>query len=75
VLNLARVLARSGQHQTHRSILAELEIVEGFAEAYGRLTDQVISSQLDRLCAMAQAPARGSKVAAFLAKTRQAARH
>jgi hypothetical protein len=75
VLNLARALARSGQHETHHSILAELEIVEGFVEAYGRLTDQVISSQLDRLCAMAQAPARGSKVAAFLAKTRQAARH
>ena len=75
VLSLVRVLARSGQHQTHRSILAELEIVEGFADAYGRLTDQVISSQLDRLCAMAQAPARASKLAAFLAKTRQAARH
>ena len=75
VLNLARDLARSGQHQTHHSILAELEIVEGFADAYGRLTDQVISSQLDRLCAMAQAPARASKLAAFLAKARQAARH
>ena len=75
VLNLARDLARSGQHETHRSILAELEIVEGFADAYGRLTDQVISSQLDRLCAMAQAPARASKLAAFLAKTRQAACH
>ncbi|MCD6052417.1 MAG: hypothetical protein K0Q55_3835 [Verrucomicrobia bacterium] len=57
VLNLARVLARSGQHQTHHSILAELEIVEGFADAYRSLTDRAISSQLDRLCAMAQVPA------------------
>jgi hypothetical protein len=75
VLNLARVLARSGQHQTHRSILAELEIVEGFADAYRSLTDRAISSQLDRLCAMAQVPPRASELAAFLEKTRQAARH
>jgi hypothetical protein len=74
VLNLARDLARSGQHQTHHSILAELEIVEGFVDAYRSLTDRAISSQLDRLCAMAQAPAR-SKLATFLAKTRQAAGH
>jgi hypothetical protein len=75
VLNLARDLTRSGQHETHHSILAELEIVEGFAEPYRHLTDQVISYQLDRLCAMAQAPAGASKSAAFVGKMRQAARH
>ena len=75
VLKLARDLARSGQHETHHSIVAKLEIVEGFADAYRSLTDRAISAQLDRLCAMAQVPARASELAAFLAKTRQAARH
>ena len=50
VLNLARDLARSGQHQTHHSILAELEIVEGFAEAYGRLTESNLIPARQALC-------------------------
>jgi hypothetical protein len=57
VLNHARELARSGQHPDHKSILAELEPMEGFAETLGRL--ELIRSQLDRLCALAQSgPAR-----------------
>ena len=54
VLNLARDLARSGQHQTHHSILAELEIVEGFADAY-RLSDRP-----SNLCPTRQALCHGS---------------
>jgi len=52
VLNRARALARSGQHPDHKSILAELEPMEGFAETLDRL--QLIRSQLDRLCTLAQ---------------------
>jgi hypothetical protein len=76
VLGLARDLARSGQHENHHGILAELEAVEGFATAHRCLTDRVISAQLDRLCAIAQAsaPAGAPDLAGFLAKTRQAAR-
>ena len=51
VLRLARDLARTGQHQSHRSIVEELKQVEAFAEAHRCLTDRVISAQLDRtLC-------------------------
>jgi hypothetical protein len=52
VLNRARDLARSGQHPDHKSIIAHLEPMEGFAEAGDRLRD--IRGQLDRLCALAQ---------------------
>jgi hypothetical protein len=52
VLNHARELARSGQHPDHKSIIAHLEHLEGFAEAHNRLRD--LRGQLDRLCALAQ---------------------
>jgi hypothetical protein len=52
VLDAARDLARSGQHLNHKSIIAELEFMEGFAEAGDRL--RIIRSQLDHLCALAQ---------------------
>ena len=55
VLNLARDLARSGQHADHRSIIAEVELLEGFAELRDRLGDSALRLQLDRLCALAQA--------------------
>jgi hypothetical protein len=42
----SRDLARSGQHEIHHSILAELEIVGGFADASRSLTDRAISEQL-----------------------------
>ncbi len=53
VLNRARALARSGQHPDYESIIAELKPMEGFTGALARLLD--IRSQLDHLCAMAQA--------------------
>jgi hypothetical protein len=74
VLKVARDLARSGQHENHHSIFAELEMVEGFADARRCLTDRVISAQLDRLCAMAQSPASAAALAVFVEETRQAAR-
>jgi len=76
ILKLARGLARSGQHKSHCSIVAELELLEGFSDAHRCLTDRVISAQLDRLCAMAQGSAQAGalSLAAFLAETRQAAR-
>ncbi len=52
VLTLARNLARSGQHASHLTILAELEMVEGFAEAQRCLTEGPIRSQIDKLCAL-----------------------
>ena len=51
VLDAARDLARSGRHPDHQSILAELEPMEGFADAQERL--RVLRSQLNHLCAMA----------------------
>lgn len=56
VLELARDLARSGGHPDHTSILAELEPMEGFAEARVRLEESAIRLQLDRLCALARTP-------------------
>ena len=55
VLNLARDLARSGQHADHRSIIAHIELVGDFADVRDRLVDRAIRSQLDRLCLLAQA--------------------
>jgi hypothetical protein len=74
VLRLARDLARSGQHQSHQSIVEELKQVEAFAEAHRCLTNRAISAQLDRLCAMASAQAGAPSLAAYIAETRQAAR-
>jgi hypothetical protein len=74
ILRLARDLARSGQHQSHRSIVEELKQVEAFAEAHGCLTNRAISAQLDRLCAMALAQTGAPSLAAYVAETRQAAR-
>ena len=56
VLELARDLARSGCHPDHTSILAQLEPMEGFADARVRLEESAIRLQLDRLCALARAP-------------------
>jgi hypothetical protein len=52
VLQLARELARSGQHPDHMSIIMELEPMDGFAETRDRLRD--IRAQLDHLCRMAR---------------------
>ena len=52
LLNRARELARTGRHPDHRSILAQLEVVEGFADAAKEIAP--IRLQLDRLCAMKQ---------------------
>jgi hypothetical protein len=52
LLNRARQLARSGGHADHRTIFAQLEMMDGFADARARLGD--FRSQLDRICALAQ---------------------
>jgi hypothetical protein len=72
VLRRARGLARSGQHENHHTILAELELTDGFADAHRCLTERVISAQLDRLCALARAsgPATPQALALFLAGMR-----
>ena len=57
LLNLARELARSGQHPSHRSIITQLETLDGFEEARGRLQETAFRLQLDRLCALARADA------------------
>ena len=68
VLQRARHLARSGQHENHQSIIAELAIN---TDVQGYLGERVISAQLDRLCAMAQnSPVNPRSLAAFLADMR-----
>ncbi len=52
LLNRARELARTGRHQDHKSIVAQLEAVEGFAEATKQI--ELIRFQIDRLCAVAR---------------------
>jgi hypothetical protein len=68
LLQLARHLARSGQHENHLTIIAELA---ANTDARRYLADRVISAQLDRLCAMAQSSAANAgSLAAFLADMR-----
>jgi hypothetical protein len=55
VQQFARDLARSGRHADHQSIFTELEAVHGIADVPDWLA--LIASQLDRLCALAQASA------------------
>ena len=48
LLNVARAMARSGQHENHRSIVAALQPLDSPADAHRCLTYRVISAQLDR---------------------------
>ena len=57
VLNRARQLARSGRHADHRSIFADLETMDGFADARDRLEE--FRSQIDRICTLALAKRQG----------------
>jgi len=64
LLDYARELARSGRHVDHRSIVAELREVEGFALAQARFQEYAFLAQLDRMCRMArdsQAPDQETK--------------
>ena len=54
VLDRARELARSGRHADHKSIIAELEQMEGFARAQARFQEFAFLAQLDRMCKMAR---------------------
>ena len=71
LLKLARDLARSGQHQDHHSIVAELHAAGDFFEAQRCLTDRAICAQLDRLCAMASGRSSGGPLRTFLAQFRE----
>ncbi len=54
VLDYARELARSGQHADHKSIVAAIEQMEGFARARTRFQECAFLAQLDRMCRMAR---------------------
>jgi hypothetical protein len=54
LLDVARDLARSGQHPNHKSVIEQLEATEGFAEVRGWLEGSAMRLQLDRLCALGQ---------------------
>ncbi len=54
LLDHARELARSGRHVDHRSIVAELREVEGFALAQARFQEYAFLAQLDRMCRIAR---------------------
>ncbi len=53
LLDQARDLARSGRHADHKSIVAELKQMEGFALAQTRFQEYAFLAQLDRMCRMA----------------------
>ena len=76
LLKRARDLARSGQHDSHITIAMQLHGEIDFPDAHRCLTDRTISSQLDRLCAMAQSTAQTSPrpLVAVLADIRAAHR-
>jgi hypothetical protein len=54
LLDVARDLARSGQHSDHKSVIEQLEATEGFAEVRGWLEGSAMRLQLDWLCALGQ---------------------
>ncbi len=54
LLDRARELARSGRHADHKSIVAELKRVEGFAIAQARFQEYAFLAQLDRMCRLAR---------------------
>ena len=54
MLDHARELARSGRHDDHKSIVSEMEQMEGFALARTRFQEYAFLAQLDRMCFMAR---------------------
>jgi hypothetical protein len=72
LLRHARDLARSGEHEDHRSIVAALGSGNDPGEARRWLTDRLITAQLDKLCGIAQtsAPANARTLAAWLTSAR-----
>jgi hypothetical protein len=54
LLQQARALARSGRHESHKSIFADLEPIDGFAETRTWIGESAIRAQLDKLCVMAR---------------------
>jgi hypothetical protein len=53
----ARDLARSGEHADHRSIIAHMQTLDGFAAVRAQLEDRAIRFQLDSLCAVSRGSA------------------
>ena len=54
MLNYARILARSGGHSDHESIIPLLTAREDAATVRRWLEDRTFRTQLDKLCAMAR---------------------
>ncbi len=54
VLDRARELARSGLQADHKSIIAKIEQMEGFALARTRFQEYAFLAQLDRMCRVAR---------------------
>src|SRR5829696_629382 len=54
MLNYARVLARSGEHSDHKSIIPLLTDLEDAATVRRWIEDRTFRTQLDKLCAMAR---------------------
>ncbi len=54
LLDQARELARSGRHANYKSIIRELEHVEGFDLVRTRFQEYAFLAQLDRMCRMAR---------------------
>ena len=50
MLNYARVLARSGEHSDHKSIIPLLTALEDGATVRRWLEDRAFRTQLDKLC-------------------------
>ena len=54
MLNYARVLARSGEHSDHKSIMLLLTALEDGATVRRWLEDRAFRTQLDKLCDLAR---------------------
>jgi hypothetical protein len=54
VLSYARVLARSGEHADHQTIIPHLAALEDFEAVRRVFEDRAICAQLDLLCAFAR---------------------
>ncbi len=54
LLDHAREMARSGQHADHKSIIAVIEQMDGFALARTRFQEYAFLAQLDRMCRIAR---------------------
>ncbi len=60
LMNHGRALAGSGEHEDHRTILAQLQADPEFAAVQRWIEEQPYLTQLDRLCALSRCEGAGT---------------